>query len=75
MTLAFYSPGPLEMIIVAVMAFGPLVAVGVLLYFFLGHRKPNPNLIPCPDCGRHISRSAVACPGCGRPMTPQDTTT
>lgn len=25
-------------------------------------------LIPCPDCGRQVSPSAVACPQCGRPM-------
>ena len=29
---------------------------------------PNPNLLPCPDCGNQISRLAQACPKCGRPM-------
>lgn len=28
----------------------------------------NPRLIPCPDCGRYVSRSAPACPQCGRPL-------
>ncbi|MBU0640082.1 MAG: DUF3302 domain-containing protein [Planctomycetes bacterium] len=26
------------------------------------------NLVPCPDCGRQVSRSAKACPNCGRPL-------
>ena len=26
------------------------------------------GLVTCPDCGREVSRSAMACPGCGRPM-------
>ena len=29
---------------------------------------PNPNLLPCPDCGRLLSRQAITCPQCGRPM-------
>jgi len=32
----------------------------------------NPNLVPCPDCGRFVSRLAPNCPQCGRPLTPQD---
>jgi len=28
----------------------------------------NPNLFPCPDCGRHVSRLAKSCPNCGRPF-------
>jgi hypothetical protein len=28
----------------------------------------NPNLFPCPDCGRHVSRLAASCPNCGRPL-------
>lgn len=28
----------------------------------------NPNLAPCPDCGRYVSRLAVSCPNCGRPL-------
>jgi predicted amidophosphoribosyltransferase len=27
------------------------------------------NLIPCPDCGRHVSRLAKSCPNCGRPFS------
>jgi predicted amidophosphoribosyltransferase len=26
------------------------------------------NLIPCPDCGRQVSKLAASCPSCGRPM-------
>ena len=28
----------------------------------------NPDLFPCPDCGRHVSRLAASCPNCGRPL-------
>jgi predicted amidophosphoribosyltransferase len=28
----------------------------------------NQNLIPCPDCGKWISKMAVSCPNCGRPL-------
>ena len=28
----------------------------------------NPKLTHCPDCGKHVSRLAVACPHCGRPL-------
>ena len=31
----------------------------------------SPNLFPCPDCGRHVSRLAASCPNCGRPLTSQ----
>ena len=33
--------------------------------------KPPPadiTLLPCPDCGKDISSSAISCPNCGRPM-------
>ncbi len=30
--------------------------------------RSNPNLAPCPDCGRLVSRQAVSCPQCGRPL-------
>ena len=26
------------------------------------------GVVPCPDCGRDVSRTAKACPGCGRPF-------
>lgn len=26
------------------------------------------SLIPCPDCGRMVSRAAASCPDCGRPF-------
>ncbi|MGO8691166.1 MAG: zinc ribbon domain-containing protein, partial [Thermoguttaceae bacterium] len=25
--------------------------------------------VPCPDCGRRVSRLAKACPNCGRPLS------
>jgi len=26
------------------------------------------GVVPCPDCGRDVSRTAKTCPGCGRPF-------
>jgi hypothetical protein len=34
------------------------------------HDFNNPNLTPCPDCGKYVSRLAVSCPNCGRPLKP-----
>ena len=28
----------------------------------------NPNLAPCPDCGRQVSIRATTCPHCGGPI-------
>jgi len=42
---------------------------GIDLRAAICHQKKsgtNPNLIKCPDCGRHISRVAASCPNCGR---------
>ncbi len=63
-------PGLAEMIII-----GVVLAVGAV--FLVGlrrtgqHMAGNPNLIPCPDCGQHVSRRAPNCPKCGRPLTTQ----
>jgi hypothetical protein len=32
------------------------------------YRSDNPNLRPCPDCGRLISVRASHCPHCGGPV-------
>lgn len=28
----------------------------------------KPKTVPCPACGRVVSRKAKACPGCGEPV-------
>jgi len=64
--------GPFELIIL--LGIVAVVVVVVLLVTQNGNRKPvnNPNLEPCPDCGRLVSLSATTCPQCGRPLgTPQ----
>jgi len=30
---------------------------------------PEGALLPCPDCGREVSRRATSCPQCGAPLT------
>jgi len=67
-----FAPGPLEMLILGLVCFGPLVAIAVvvvvLAFTKTGRTSGNPNLVPCPDCGRRVSRFAEACPNCGRPL-------
>lgn len=38
-----------------------------------GNDNTNSKLIPCPDCGRQISRLAISCPNCGRPLKSSNT--
>jgi len=71
---AFFSPGPLEILILLVLVGVPLVALGLALFVRQLQNNPaasNPNLTPCPDCRHYVSRQAPACPKCGRPLLPQ----
>jgi hypothetical protein len=70
--MAMFMPGPLELLII----FG-VVGAGILSVIFVvvvGVRRrgtsqsSNPNLRPCPDCGRYISIRATTCPQCGGTM-------
>ena len=71
--IALFGINPMELLIVVgvslVMLGGPVIAV-VILYFALRKKPlpPNPNLSPCPDCGRLVSHQAASCPQCGRPL-------
>jgi hypothetical protein len=66
--LAFLGfPGPVELMIIGVMLLVPVAIVVALTR----SRKPlgnNPNLRPCPDCGRFVSLRATTCPQCGCPL-------
>lgn len=46
------------------------IALLVLLVSRSGgsNQASNPNLAPCPDCGRAISVRALVCPHCGGPV-------
>jgi hypothetical protein len=63
---AIFGIGPTELIILSVVAIA--VVVFLLTRSNSGAETNNPNLIPCPDCRRMVSRLAPACPGCGRPL-------
>jgi hypothetical protein len=68
--MAMFGINPFEFLIVGGVA---LLMVGgpvVLIIYFARKQSPapNPNLTPCPDCGRLLSRQAITCPQCGRPM-------
>ena len=61
--------------ILGLLAVGVVVAVVVVLA--ASKKKPapaDPNLSPCPDCGRHVSRLAKSCPNCGRPFSSEGQT-
>lgn len=64
------APGPLEILIILVILAIPVgVAVGIfVLIKLLASKGGGENLVPCPDCGRQVSRLAVSCPQCGRPL-------
>ncbi|HEV3021607.1 MAG TPA: hypothetical protein VGX76_04045 [Pirellulales bacterium] len=69
-----FGMGPFELLCIAsalsLLLGVPAVIVVVLLV--RGHRSShdhsNPNLVPCIDCGRLVSRQAASCPQCGRPL-------
>jgi hypothetical protein len=72
---AYFSPAPAELLIVGLMClgiFGGIVVLAAVLSVRKSPRPPpNPNLYPCPDCGRHVSHLAPTCPQCGRPLAPK----
>ncbi len=73
-----FVPGTNELLIIAVMLGGGLMVgllvLGVVLFTRKGATQSQfPNLLPCPDCGRMVSRLATSCAQCGRPMEPQAT--
>ena len=71
---------PWSTILMIVLGLGILSAAILVAVLLLISRKArserarNPNLTPCPDCGRYVSRVAPNCPQCGRPITPQQGT-
>ena len=72
--LAFFTPGPLELLIILVLIGVPLSAVVLVLLLSRSRKNPaasNPNLSPCPGCGNYVSRQAPACPKCGQPLLPE----
>lgn len=61
-------------LLVILLILGALVS-GVVVVVILSTSKrrsisANPDLLPCPDCGRYVSRLAITCPNCGRPLGP-----
>jgi len=74
---AFFAPGPMEVILglFCLAVFAGIVVLAVVLSTSQKNRSgpaANPNLYPCPDCGRFVSRQAPNCPQCGRTLTPED---
>jgi hypothetical protein len=72
---SFFAVGPMELLILGLLCLGSLAGIVVLVVVLSTSRKgrggatANPNLYPCPDCGRFVSRQAPNCPQCGRPLT------
>jgi hypothetical protein len=71
MNLGFGMPGIFELLIIGCVL---AIPVAVVLIVLLSQRRTfthdphNPNLRPCPDCGRQISIRANTCPHCGGPV-------
>lgn len=73
--MAMFGINPMELMIVgfvALLMLGGVVAVVMVLVNSQARSSTpsNPNLTPCPDCGRFVSRQAISCPQCGRPLSP-----
>jgi ribosomal protein S14 len=69
----FFFGHPLAKLLLGLICFAVICAIVALPLLLLrekqpGEDEPNRNLVPCPDCGRHVSRLAKACPNCGRPL-------
>ena len=67
-----FSLGILEILIILALVGVPAVIV-ILLIAAAGRRSgtsgsDNPNLRPCPDCGRAVSVRASVRPQCGGPL-------
>jgi hypothetical protein len=66
-----FGIGVVELLIIGLVGTGAIVSL-VLVVVFAAKRSSNPgvnpNLVPCADCGRLVSRQAVSCPQCGRPL-------
>ena len=63
-----------DILLLGILCLGGFVAlVAVVTASVLTTRKQpdTSNLVPCPDCGRLVSRLAKACPQCGRPLSSQ----
>ena len=61
-------------LLLGLLCFAVICVIVALPLVLMTKKKPggdeeNPNLVPCPDCGRHVSRLAKACPNCGRPLS------
>ncbi len=67
--LAFFSPGPIELVFILGLASVLVLTLGWVTQLVV-LRARNSNLAPCPDCGKYISHQAPACPKCGRPLLP-----
>jgi len=67
--LAFFGmPGFLELIIV-LMCFAVFAGIVILVVVLTTQKvTKNPDLYPCPDCGRPVSVHAESCPQCGCPL-------
>ena len=67
-------PGLPELLIIGLMLLVPVAIVIAVPFAVSVSRRSqppvNPNLRPCPDCGRLVSLRAVSCPHCGRPLDP-----
>jgi hypothetical protein len=69
-----FNIGAIELVLVFGMLGFALALVTVVVVLSAkrsgGPSTDNPNLRPCPDCGRSISVRAAMCPHCGAPVRP-----
>ena len=67
--MAFFAPGPMEMLILGIMCLGFLaVVVVVVVVVVMAGRQNRGGVVPCPHCSAPTPPWAEFCPNCGRPM-------
>ena len=75
--LAIFMPGPMELLIIGIIAIivlVPVAVVVVLIVWLTRHNKSsgtNPTMKPCPNCNRFVSLHAATCPQCRAPLQTQ----
>ena len=66
--MAFFVPGPMEMLIIGLICLVFLtVPVGVVVLVLVLSRR-SASVVPCPYCGAPAPPWAEFCPNCGRSM-------
>lgn len=66
-----FGIGHWEVLILGLLCLGTTGAIAAVVIAYIARSQSigtGPNLMPCPECKRMISRLATTCPQCGHPL-------